>query len=70
MQASTRISKRGRGGQEAYDRGGVPVGSSGEGKCMMLWEWRPQEVGDTRNVDYLPRKAVGREWNQPLREVM
>jgi hypothetical protein len=28
-------------------------------------QWRPQDVGDARNVDPLLRKASGKEWNQP-----
>lgn len=30
--------------------------------------WRPQNVGDTRAVGYLQRRAANREWNQPMRK--
>ena len=30
--------------------------------------WRPQDVGDARVVEYLPRRTVNREWKQPKRE--
>jgi hypothetical protein len=31
-------------------------------------QWRPQDEGDTRNMECLPRKAAGNEWSQPKRE--
>jgi hypothetical protein len=30
--------------------------------------WRPQEVRDDRDMGYLPRKGVNREWKQPKRK--
>lgn len=30
--------------------------------------WRPQDVGDSRALGYLLRKAADREWSQPKRE--
>jgi hypothetical protein len=30
----------------------------------------PQNVGNTRNMDHLPRKAAGNEWSQPNKEAM
>lgn len=30
---------------------------------------RPQDVGDDRNMEHLPRKAIGNEWNQPKRSL-
>jgi hypothetical protein len=29
--------------------------------------WIPQDVRDVTAIDYLPRKAANREWNQPKR---
>jgi hypothetical protein len=33
-------------------------------------QWRPQEVEDVKNVEYLPSKASGSEQNQPKKEAM
>jgi hypothetical protein len=30
---------------------------------------KPQEVGNTRNVGYLPRKTAYRKWKEPKREM-
>lgn len=27
--------------------------------------WRPQDIGDIKVMDYLPRRAVDQVWNQP-----
>lgn len=32
--------------------------------------WKPQEAGDTRNMDCLPKKAAGHEQRQPKGEAM
>lgn len=37
-------------------------------KVMPELCWRLQDVGDTRAVGYLPRRAAIRKWNQPKRE--
>lgn len=29
---------------------------------------RPQDVGDSRVIGYLLRKATNREWNQPMKK--
>jgi hypothetical protein len=26
-------------------------------------QWKPQDVGNARNMDYLPRKAAGNKWS-------
>jgi hypothetical protein len=44
------------------------------GSCEQLWEWsqmmqwRPQEVGDCRNMECVPRKARGSKHKQHRRE--
>jgi hypothetical protein len=39
-------------------------------RVKLKLEWRPKEVGDTRNVEWPSRKTVGKEWSQPRREAM
>jgi hypothetical protein len=45
-------------------------------QCMNLREGslscngRPQDVGDAKNSEHLPRKATSSEWNQPKKEVV
>lgn len=33
-------------------------------------QWRLDEVGDTKNVEWLMRKTAGREWSQPKKKIM
>jgi hypothetical protein len=30
--------------------------------------WKPQDVGDSKTMDYLQRRAANRKWNQPTRK--
>lgn len=63
-EASNQISE---GGLEARQRTPEKVVHESVGlKAKMLW--KPQKVVDSRNVECLPRKITGCEWNQPKRE--
>lgn len=33
-------------------------------------KWKPQEVGDTKDMDCLLMKVAGHEWSQPKEESM
>jgi hypothetical protein len=41
---------------------------------VKLWEWsqryngHPEEFGDSRNTEYVPKKATGNEWSQFKRD--
>ena len=37
-------------------------------RLKLVLPWRPQDVGNSKAMRYLLRRAANREWNQPKRE--
>lgn len=37
-------------------------------KAVIIEDWRHQDIGDSRAVGYLLKRAAKREWNQPKRK--
>lgn len=75
MAASIETSKTALGGQANCNRVGLPASSpeivmnqAVRGKPKL--QWRIREVSDARNMELLPRKAVGNEQGQSNREAI
>ena len=54
-------------GEESMQRG-LERSLFGVVKVKPVLHWKPKSIEDARVMEFLPRKAVARIWNQPKRE--
>lgn len=48
---------------------GVPERPLWEAVKVTMWlPWRPQDVRDARAMEFLPKRAANRDWNQPKKK--
>jgi hypothetical protein len=67
--ASTQISNEDLGGQAMRSRVRIPQKALREAvRIKLRLQWRHQDVGGTRNVEYLPRKTTRDKQNQAKTE--